>query len=130
MNEMDPEPAWSSRPRSEAKVEKEKAVPMTRNTKQNTAATTRGPEVVDNQVGLVSITLAKRTIASGKTFAARDKERLLYLLRLGCLPPCLWCPPRSPPPGVSRPRAISPGHHYRSVSTGPASFPADSRSVA
>ena len=47
MNEMDPEPALSSRPSSEANVENEKAVPMTKNTRQNTAATTTGPEVVD-----------------------------------------------------------------------------------
>jgi hypothetical protein len=38
----------SSRPSSEAKVEKEKAAPMTKNTRQNTAATKIGPEVVDS----------------------------------------------------------------------------------
>src|SRR5215831_6423264 len=48
MNEIAPEPASRSRSKSEAKAENEKAVPMTRNTRQNTAATTRGPEVVDN----------------------------------------------------------------------------------
>jgi hypothetical protein len=48
MNEMDPDPALSSRPSSEAKVENEKAAPMTKNTSQNTAATTTGPDVVDN----------------------------------------------------------------------------------
>jgi len=48
MNEMDPEPALSSRPSSAAKVENEKAEPMTKNTRQNTAATTTGPDVVDN----------------------------------------------------------------------------------
>src|SRR5437016_11914959 len=47
MNEMDPEPALSSRPSSEAKVENEKAVPITKNTRQKTAATTTGPDVVD-----------------------------------------------------------------------------------
>jgi hypothetical protein len=48
MNEMDPEPVLRSCPSSEAKVENEKAEPMTKNTRQNTAATTTGPEVVDN----------------------------------------------------------------------------------
>ena len=48
MNEMDPEPASRSCPNSEAKVENAKAEPMTKNTRQNTAATTTGPEVVDN----------------------------------------------------------------------------------
>ena len=51
MSEMDPEPALSSRPSSAAKVENEKAVPMTKNTRQNTAATTTGPEVVENTAG-------------------------------------------------------------------------------
>jgi hypothetical protein len=51
MSEMDPEPALSSRPSSAAKVENEKAVPMTKNTRQNTAATTTGPEVVENTPG-------------------------------------------------------------------------------
>jgi hypothetical protein len=49
MNETAPDPAFSSRPSSEAKVENEKAAPMTKNTSQNTAATTTGPEVVANK---------------------------------------------------------------------------------
>src|SRR5712664_288891 len=51
MNEMEPEPALRSRPKSDAKVENEKAVPMTKNTRQNTAATTTDPEPVSNAPG-------------------------------------------------------------------------------
>jgi hypothetical protein len=45
---MDPKPALTSCPKSDANVENEKAVPMTRNSSQNTAATTIDAEVVEN----------------------------------------------------------------------------------
>jgi hypothetical protein len=48
MKELAPEPAFSSRSSSTANVENEKDVPISKNTRQNTVATTVGPEVIDS----------------------------------------------------------------------------------